>query len=227
MASQGPYYRFIRWLLRHRFRQYTCHYAQQIEPPVVYICRHRNTVGPISTLCLLPVGPRPWVLSVFTDNAACAMQLGEYTYPVTWRIKPRLAHFLGKISGRPFAALVRSAGGIPVYRQSLKVRDTFHQSLDVLERGESIIIYPDVNYAEQNADRAMLYDGFLTLEYMWNRRTGGHIRFVPVNISASNARMDVGETISFTGDKPYKDEKAEIIDRLEIALDTMARDYGV
>ena len=227
MPSQGPYYRAVRKLLRLGFMQYTCHYAEELKSPVVYICRHRNTVGPISTLCLLPLGARPWVLSVFTNRAACRAQLSEYTFPVTWRIKPRLSRFLGRLCARPFTGLVQSTGAITVYRNSLQIRSTFQDTIAALENGDDVIIYPDVNYVEENASNGSLYDGFLMLEYLWNRKTHGHIHFVPVNISASNARMDVGRPITFPGLAPYAEEKATIIAQLEQALDSMAQEYGL
>ncbi|MBR0463204.1 MAG: hypothetical protein IJJ23_02305 [Clostridia bacterium] len=227
MASQGRYFRFVRHALRLWFRHYRCSYQEEIVHPVIYICRHRNTVGPISTLCCLPAGIRPWVFSVFTEIETCHKQLSEYTFPITWHIKPALSAFLARISSRPFVGLVNSSGAIPVYRSSLQIRQTFQKSIEALLNGDSLIIYPDVNYVEENAANGTLYDGFLMLEMMWNRKTGGHVRFVPVNISVTRRRMDVGKSISFPGVRPYNEEKKAVVHMLEASLDDLASKYGL
>ena len=226
MASQGRFYRACRQILRLRFKGFRCVSEDEAAGAVVYICRHRNAIGPISSLCLLPLGARPWAFSAFTESKACREHLSNYTFPVTWKINPFISRVLGAIVGSLFASLVRSTGAIPVYRNSLRIRETFQNSIKALEEGDRILIFPDINYAAEEGETGALYDGFLLLEQLWNRKTGGHIQFVPINTSITRKTLTIGKAISFTGEIPYREEKGIINRRLEDTLNQMAKEYG-
>ncbi|MBQ8952477.1 MAG: hypothetical protein IJ048_00010 [Clostridia bacterium] len=226
MASQGRYYRICRRILRLRYLQFECRSEAEHDNPAVFICRHRNAIGPIASLCLLPLGAYPWAFSAFMDTDACRRHLADYTFPVTWKINPTVSRVLAAVLGPLFAKLVCSAGGIPVYRNSLKVRETFQKTIETMDEGGSILIFPDVNYAEEDGETGALYEGFLLLEQLWNRKTGKHVQFVPVNISLSGKTMTIGKAISFTGQMPYREEKGIILGQLEDAMNSMAKKYG-
>ena len=226
MASQGRFYRICRHIVRLRFRKFRSMSEAEVSGAVIYICRHRNAIGPVSSLCLLPLGVRPWAFSAFTDSQACRDHLSNYTFPVTWKIPAHLSRLLGTIFGSVFAALVRSTGAIPVYRNSLKVRETFQKTIEALENGDRILIFPDINYAAEDGDTGALYEGFLLLERLWSRKTGDHIQFVPINVSISQKTLTTGKAIAFTGAMPYAEEKDIIVSQLENALNGMAREYG-
>ena len=226
MALQGPLYRICRRILRLRYARFRCTKEAEPEYPVVYICRHRNAMGPISSLCVLPLGVRPWVIDFFMETKACVKHLRDYTFPVTRKHRRFTSRVLAVLLGPPFARLVRSTGAIPVYRHSLRVRETFRETINALEAGDSIVIFPDVDYAKLEGETGSLYDGFLTLETLWNRKTGGHIRFAPINVSMENRELTIGKSVSFTGSMPFSKEKAQIVAQLEDTLNQMAKQYG-
>ena len=227
MASQGRYYRNCRRILRlRRYGRYKLHYEAENSGAIVYICRHRNAIGPLACLCVLPLGARPWAFAPFMDPKACREHLAGYTFPITWKLGPVLSRVLAAVLGPLFAWLVCSTGAIPVYRNSLKVRETYQQSMKALEEGDRLLIFPDINYAEENGEIGALYEGFLLLEQLWNRKTGGHIQFVPVNVSVVNRTVTVGKGISFSGSRSYREEKDEIVKRIEETMDAMAKEYG-
>ena len=227
MTTQGRYYRNCRRILRlRRYGRYKLREEAENSGAIVYICRHRNAIGPLACLCVLPLGARPWAFAPFMDTAACRKHLGEYTFPVTWKMNPFLSRVLAAILGPLFANLVCSTGAIPVYRNSLKVRETYQQSIQALEAGDRLLIFPDINYAEESGETGALYEGFLLLEQLWNRKTGGHIQFVPVNVSVTNKTLTIGKSISFSDGKSYREEKGIIVKRLQERIDAMARQYG-
>ena len=227
MASQGRYYRNCRRILRlRRYHGYALRYEAENNGAIVYICRHRNAIGPLACLCVLPLGARPWVFAPFMEPKACRDHLASYTFPVTWKRGPVMSRVLASVLGPLFAWLVRSTDAIPVYRNSLKVRETYQQSMKALEEGDRLLIFPDINYAEENGDTGALYEGFVLLEQLWNRKTGGHIQFVPINVSVANRTVTVGRSISFSGARSYREEKDEIVKRIGKTMDAMAEKYG-
>lgn len=227
MTSQGCFYRACRRILRLRYLRFRRVNEGNEAGPVVYICRHRNAKGPISSLCLLPLNTLPWAFSAFMERDACVAHLESYTFPIAWKLGPLMARLLAGLLGPLFVRLLQSTGAIPVYRNSLKVRETFMKTLEALDEGSSILIFPDINYSEENGETGSLYEGFLLLEHLWMRKAGEHIRFVPVNVSLSGKTLTVGKSISFTGALPFREEKGIIARRLEDTLNQMARTYGV
>ena len=227
MASQGRFFRNCRRIARLYYRRYTYRREEDLSGAVVYVCRHRNAIGPLACLAVLPMGARPWAFAPFMDPDICREHLANYTFPVTWKINPSVSRFLAKVFGPMFAHLVCSTGAIPVYRNSLKVRETYQKSVKALEDGDQLLIFPDINYTEHAGDTGSLYEGFLLLEQLWSRKTGEHIRFVPVNVSVANKTLTVGKGISFPGEKPYREEKDLVVKQIEEAMDDMARRYGV
>ena len=225
MATQGRLFRACRKILRLRYRRYRCEGVIS-EDAVVYVCRHRYALGPVSSLCCLPTGIRPWVLSTFFDENECRRHCVDYTFSVSWGLPKRLSRVMADVICPAFTALVHSAAAIPVYRNSLRVRETFAQSLAALADGDSLLIFPDVDYTAETGDTGRLYDGFLLLEQMWQHKTHEHVRFVPLHISTSRRAMIIGEAVCFSGEKPFKEEKPEIAARLERIFDEMARKYG-
>ena len=227
MTKQGCFYRMCRRILRLRFLRFKCQAEADVKGPVVYICRHRNALGPVSALCLLPLHTRPWAFSLFMDPNSCRDHLKNYTFPVTWKIDPTRSRFYAWLGGTLFAKLVCSTGAIPVYRNSLKVKETYRQSIEAMEAGDSVLLLPDVDYTSKDGEMGSMYEGFLLLDQIWNRKTGKHIQFVPVNISITNRTMTLGRSIAFTGALPYRQEKDIIVRQMGNTINEMAEKYGV
>lgn len=134
---------------------------------------------------------------------------------------------VARLISKPFAALIRSAGSIPVYRNSFKVRETFKQSVEALKRGESLLIFPDVEYTVQEGDTGALYEGFLMLEKMYMKETGKHLRFIPMHISDGQRRLVLSEPICFEDGASYGEDKRRVIQALHSAMNEMMEEYGV
>ena len=162
----------------------------------------------------------------FMKRDTCIDHMKNYTFSVTWKRGPQQARKLANLCGPLFSRLVRSTGAIPVYRNSLQVRETFRQSIDALSAGSSLLIFPDVDYSRESGDIDALYDGFLLLEQLWHRRTGEHIRFVPVNVSLTKKTIVIGKSISFSDKLSFHEEKSLVAKRLQDTLNQMAREYG-
>lgn len=225
MAEQGKLYLACRKILRMHYRRYHCEGIVS-SGPVVYVCRHRYAIGPVTSLCCLPVGVRPWVLSTFFDVDECKKHCIDYTFTVSWGVPKLLARGMAQVISPAFTALVRSAAGIPVYRHSLKVRETFAQSVRALEAGDSLLIFPDVDYAAEDSQTGQLYEGFLMLEQLWFRKTREHVRFVPLHISKSGKRVVAGEPVVFSDARPFNEEKHDVAARLAGIFDEMTEEYG-
>lgn len=219
MGFQGRFFHFIRGLLRLHYK-YRYHIPDRSEfaEPAVYVCRHSDNDGPIITMVNLPLPLHPWSYHVWCDEKECYKQCVDYTFTVRYGWSERKAKWVASLISKPFSALIRSAGSIPVYRNSLKVRDTFKDSVEAMKRGESLLIFPDVDYDSKDGKTGELYEGFLMMERLYFRETGKHVPFVPVRINKRGKKVELDEIISFRDGVPFKDDKERVLRALQAAL---------
>ena len=75
--ERGKLFLFSRFFVRLYIGRWTVDAAPPAEP-TVYVCSHSNLLGPLATLCWLPVPARPWTFHMFLDRENCA----EYGFTV-------------------------------------------------------------------------------------------------------------------------------------------------
>ena len=59
---------------------------------------------------------------------------------------------------------------------------TLRRAIECLNRGESVIVFPDKDYTAEYDSESEIYDGFLLLGKLYKRETGKSLRFVPIYI---------------------------------------------
>ena len=150
--------------------------------PVVYVVHHQNLYGPVHTVARLDKTVHVWALHVF-----CALQ-----------------HCHGK--PEPHPRFVTAA--VPVYRGSAAVRKTMRLSQELLLKGESIVICPDVDYANTGSLMGETYAGFLALDQYYRKETGHPLAFVPVHCSSAYRKICIGEPVYCTGSSRKERRKA-------------------
>ena len=184
------------------------------EGPTVYVCSHNNLLGPLAALCWLPFDVRPWVLHVFLDREDCEKQYREYTFSKRFGM-PELAAALAAWGASGYvSALMESMGAIPVYRGTSRLGRTFRETIAALQAGESVLIFPDVDYTDGSDGIGEVYDGFLLTERFWRKVSDRPLRFVPLRLDAAGRRITEGRAVSFRRDAEWKPE----MDRVREAL---------
>ena len=175
------------WGKLARFCQNTCKlfskkYKNEIterNEPCVYMCRHLSIVGPLTTLKGISFDVHPLVLSPFFDKEETKKHVREVVLK-TKRNGFRV-NFLGKFT----PSLMKSLQAVPVYRNANPIK-TFKVAMEYLEKGESLIIYPDINYKDGYEKDSDVYDGFLFLSVLYKNKTGKDLKFVPLYIDKEN-----------------------------------------
>ena len=219
VGFQGGFYKFIKSLLwLHPRYRYHVPIRSEFTEPAVYVCRHSDNDGPIITMVNLPLPLHPWSYHVWCDEQECYKQCVNYTFTVRYGWSEQKAKMVARLISKPYVALIRSAGSIPVYRNSLKVRDTFKDSVEALKRGESLLIFPDIDYDSKEGNTGALYEGFLMLERLYFRENGKHVSFVPVRINKQSRKLELDDVISFKDDVPFKEDKERVLQELHAAL---------
>ena len=178
------------------------------EGPSVIVANHTQMNGPIACEFYLPGDRAIWCASQM-------MKLREvpgYAYEDFWSFKPKLVRPFYRLLSyliAPLSVLIfNHAHTIPVYRDT-RVLSTFRESLETLDRGGRIVIFPEKNQPYNN----ILYefqDRFIDLGRMYCKRTGQALAFVPMYIAPKLRRMVVGEPVRYDPSVPPAEERERI-----------------
>ena len=108
-----------------------------------------------------------------------------------------------------------SLQGIPVYRNSIASISTLKTGLKYLLKGESLIVYPDIDYAGNYGKPSEIYDGFLMLGDMYHKKTGKALSFVPLVIDNEHRHITEKKAVCVSD---FRHECAGAADYLKRAI---------
>lgn len=219
----GLFVRFIKKTVRMVTPTYTVKDFKVFDEPVVYISHHQNMFGPFHALLWSPIHIHPWVLHVFSDRKECYKQYSEYTFSERAGMNKTVAKLIAYPLSFFITALINSLRAIPVNRGSRKIIQTFKESVKVLQKGEDIIIFPDVDYADTSPETKDLYEGFLLIEKFYFKATRKHISFVPLYVSKSKKTITTSAPIYFQDDQDFEQQKSIILEKIQSTLNQMAK----
>ena len=218
MHSYGRYFRAVRSIARVIFPKYTCADPINTQSGVVFVCRHRNMNGPLTTLTWLENPVHVWALHVFEEKDKCFHQFYDYTFTQRLGWPKWAAYVLAKLISLLEPPLFESSGMIPVYRNSAHVIKTYRKSLEALKNGENVLLFPDVDYADGGSEVGALYDGYLLLHRLYRHETGKDLPFIPLYIDDKAHAIRMGEAVLFDGEGNFDAQKQRAAQRMTEAL---------
>ena len=214
---RGKLFYFSRFFVRLCIGRWSAGVAEP-EGPTVYVCSHNNLLGPLAALCWLPFDVRPWTLHVFLEREACRKQYKEYTFSRRFGMPEPLAAMLAWGASGYVSALMRSMAAIPVHRGTVKLGHTFRETVSALQAGESVLIFPDVDYTDDSGGIGEVYDGFLLFERFWRKVSAQPLRFVPLRLDTAARRITEGRAVSFRRDADWKTERTRVREALRAVI---------
>jgi len=158
-------------------------------------------------------------LSVFTDREDCFRQYFGYTFTARFGWPRIIAYIVAKLASFVIPALVKSLRAIPVYRGDSRVITTFRSSVAALQNGESVMIFPDIDYKSDQGDDVEFYDGFLFLSKLYRAKSGQSLAFVPLYVDVDLKRILKGDAIFIKEGESSK----EVLDRLIRGIDELSK----
>ena len=109
---------------------------------------------------------------------------------------------------------MRSIGPIPVYRGSVKIKETFRSTISALQAGDSVLIFPDVDYTDSTDGIGSVYDGFLLIDRFWSRVSREPLDFVPLRLDTAARRITAGKAVRFDRSADRKSEMVRVREAL-------------
>lgn len=107
-----------------------------------------------------------------------------------------------------------STGAIPVYRGSIHIGATFKETVAALQAGDSVLIFPDVDYTDDSDTIGAVYDGFLLTDRFWRRVSDEPLNFVPLRLDHSTRRITAGPPVRFDREADQKTELVRVREAL-------------
>lgn len=203
------------------------HVKQNPENPVVFLCNHAEIYGPIASALCFPVPVRFWVISKMMFNKR---DVRAYLYENTFSkktflpvfIRRLLAWYLGWLSVNVMNAL----RAVPVYRDSpIKLRQTIRQSVEALENGESLMIFPEHPEGGKYVKGGIgeLSPGFVMLAEAWWKRSGKKLRVMPVFANREKRTFTFGNEIRYEPENGYAAEQDRIMKEAYDQLSSLSK----
>lgn len=219
--GSGKLFALSRRVVRPWLGRWTCAVAPPVRP-TVYVAHHGNMRGPITALCYLPFPVRPWVLHTLTRRDTCYRQYRDFTFTHRLGLPRPLAAALAWLTSGYVSAVTQSMGAIPVYRGSVKIGRTFQASVEALQAGEPILLFPDIDYASRDREMGEVYEGFLLLDRFWRKVSAEPLDFVPLRWDRETRRITAGEAVRFDPDADRRQETARVLEALRQGINEKA-----
>lgn len=219
----GSFFKSIKALVKFFVPPKSVPEKGSLEAPVVYVGHHQNMRGPVFSLLWFPGEVRTWVLHVFLGFKRCYRHFIEFTFTKRKRIPKLLAALLAVPAAAIYSALLRSGGSIPVYRGSMQIRQTISQTMDALKKGQSVIIFPDIDYSSPDEDMGDIYTGFLQLERFYYKSQKTHLKFVPLAADTEKKSLLIGDPITFKDGESFMDGKLRVSQEIRDAINRLSQ----
>ncbi|MBQ4637782.1 MAG: glycerol acyltransferase [Clostridia bacterium] len=223
MEHYGKFFKFCRGGLRLFFGKKYKLDGKFPEGACIYITHHRDWKGIIYPMCWMPIDVHVWALDAFCDEKAAFDQMYGYTYTQRLGMPKPIAYVAAKLASKGFAAVLTSSGAIPVYRGSMKIRETLQKTVEYMEKGENIAILPDVDYQSSDDEVGELYTGFLNVDRLYYRRNKSHVRFVPIYADEKKKTLYVGEPCGFLEGENFNDSKDRVILEIRNGINALVK----
>jgi len=191
------------------------------DEPVIVVGNHAQMNGPIACELYFPGKRYIWC-------AGEMMQLKEvptYAFQDFWSQKPGRCRWFYRLLSyliAPFSVCIfNNAGTIPVYRDT-RLRTTFKLSVDKLQAGASVIIFPEHDVPYNN----IVYefqDRFIDLAKLYYKKTEKEISFVPLYLAPALKKMYIGKPVRFCATAPIREERRRIREYLMTQITQIAR----
>lgn len=178
------------------------------QEPSIFVGNHAQVHGPIITEERLPFPHYTWCVAQMMNRS----EVAAYAYADFWSKKPKYIRWLYWLASRviplPASYILSHGWTIPVYRDSRCIV-TFRKTLEQLQAGQHIVIYPEHNVPYNN----ILWefeDRFIDVARMYYKRTGKCLNFVPMYLAPKLRKIFLGKPIVFQPDRPIDKERQRI-----------------
>ena len=190
------------------------------KDPCIIVGNHSQIYGPIFSELRLDVPHETWCAGELMNRKEAA----AYAFRDFWSFKPRWTHPFFRLLSvlvTPIAlCLFNNAHTVPVYHD-VRLRNTYRLSVEDMEAGESLVIFPEKNEKQEGFLYAF-QDKFVDTARFYHKKTGCSPAFVPLYIAPALRTAFIGRPQRFDADAPIAEERERLCRELAASITAMA-----
>ncbi len=188
--------------------------------PAIFTANHLGVFGPVLLSVHLPFKFVPWVTHQIADPELCPIFLRDGFIRTDLGIAPPLSTLLAGMIGRISVAVMAHLEAIPIQKNSRNLVQAVARTIEALEHGRRIMIFPEVDYADPSGE---LQTGFVNVARRLQQRTGRRAVFYPLCISRKANSINIGRGIAYDPGRPFQAEKRRIVFYLKESILLLGR----
>ena len=193
------------------------------EGPAVFVSNHLEALGPIAVGASLPLSAYFWIHEEMLEPTMAADYLrrdfveSQLHIPAPYSLT--LARAVSKIS----VPLLRATGGIPVHHLAEQRLETHRCTVDLLESGKFVLIFPEdpAQPPDPRTKMSTFQKGFTRLGELYYQRTHDVLRFYPVMVHAGERIVRLERPIRYNPMNSQTSERMRIKHALESTIKGM------
>lgn len=214
-------YRILRFFIDLFFPRMHIYGLENLpEEPCVLVGNHSQMNGPLLSELRLDIPHETWCAGQMMNWP----EVADYAFTDFWSFKPRWTHPFYRLLSRlirPLAVcLFNNAHTIPVYHD-VRLRQTYRLSVEALNGGESLVIFPEKNEPGNHILYAF-QDKFVDTGRFFCKKTGKPLSFVPLYIAPKLKSAYIGRPVPFRPEAPIAQERERICAVLRDEITAMA-----
>ncbi|MCX7881757.1 MAG: 1-acyl-sn-glycerol-3-phosphate acyltransferase [Brevinematales bacterium] len=176
------------------------------EGPYLVVSNHVGPVGPVWLLSFWPSRLYPWIVSEMLSFKQAPRYLFEDFVGKHLRLSSWVGRGVAFLLALVVVPFLKGLGCIPVYRQSRHIQKTFEKSLELLVRGERVVVFAEDASQEAEDGIAPFRHGFLKLVALYGKKTGKPLQIIPVAVCEKTKKIRVGNPV-FVCEEAFSLEK--------------------
>ena len=201
--------------------KYTLHGVENLpDEPCVLVGNHCQMYGPIASELYLPRPHYIWCIGEMLNRK----EVPAYAFHEFWSMKPRATHWFYRLLSHVIAPLAEylftRAHTIPV-RHDARVMTTFRKSIDGLNAGADIVIFPE-KHEPYNAILWQFQEHFADLAKLYYRKTGKAVCFVPVYTAPKLESIHFGKPVRYDPAAPDEAERQRVCHEMAETITALA-----
>ena len=222
-------YRAVR-LLRFPFA-YHCAGLENVldDGPAFYVANHLDSVGPVEVVLSVPLRFHPWVIAEMTDPKRAPRYLYDDFVGPIWHLHERFGMAVAAALSRLTVGLLLGLDCIPVDRSRRRYMGAFRRSLELLQAGRNLLIFPEDPQGPADPQTRMrpFMAGFLLLRPQYERLTGRPLPVYPVAVHRERRTVAIGVPLFFASEgKPWRAEVEQARDQVQAAVQGLYHQLG-
>ncbi len=187
--------------------------------PCIFVGNHDRANGPISAAVKFPLRKHCyiWIYANAMDRKLVPAYVRQDYW---WDPKDRLAPLYDKtipyITALLLPPILKSVPNVPVYHGA-RAMTTLRESVKLLEKGESLFIFPGIPDGYKSHSGTRINEGFLYLLPMVYKKTGKVIRIWPMHLDRH--AFHVRAPILFDPERPLQEQIPDLCRRISDGIE--------